>query len=176
VAAPSAIILGAAILIALTGGGGRILSTRGLVLAGAIFAGILTGGPIGVLMLRHILSRSSKTGFLWAAFYLLLIAGAAVALFPVVMSEFTTARIGAFLNPRPPNFPRLGLSLWALYSLMVVVLYWLVAALPVVMVGVAQSILAVSEFIVRKIAESPKGVIMGLSGLLTSVGGILRAF
>lgn len=175
VAAPTTVILGAAVLILLSGGG-RVLSARGLGLAVAIFAAILTGGPIGMLMLRHILSRPSKTGILWAALYLLLIVGAAAAILPIVMSEFMTARIGAFVNPRPPNVLRMGLSLWAFYSLVVILLYWLVAALPVVIVGVAQIMLAVSEFTVRKIAESPKGVIMGMSGLLTSVGGILRAF
>jgi hypothetical protein len=174
VAAPTVLGMGASVAFLLLGG--KMFTTHWFFVAGCVLAAILTGGPIGMLMLRHIISRPSKTAFLWAFLYLFIIAAAAAAIIPYGLAEMKTARIGAFLGNRSPDLVRTGLALWGIYSLVVVVLYWLVAALPVVLVGIAQVMLALSELVVRKIAESPKGVIMGLSGLLASAGGILRAF
>jgi hypothetical protein len=68
------------------------------------------------------------------------------------------------------------LYLTVMTVLAVPLVFLIIAALPVGVVRIAVLVLTVSEFVVRKIAEYPKGVVLAISTIVTGVGGVLKAF
>jgi hypothetical protein len=79
----------------------------------------------------------------------------------------------------------LGLALFALFYLctlifcvhltVIAVIFWAVVALPLLVIYLLTVVLFCCEFIVRRIAEYPKGPIFVGSALLGAVAGVLRA-
>jgi hypothetical protein len=79
----------------------------------------------------------------------------------------------------------LGLMLFALFYLcalilcvhltVIAVIFWAVVALPLLVIYLLTVVLFCCEFIVRRIAEYPKGPIFAGSVLLGAVAGVLRA-
>ena len=78
----------------------------------------------------------------------------------------------------------LGFALFALFYIwglilcihltVIAVIFWLVVALPLIAIYLLSILLFCSEFIVRRIAEYPKGPIFAGSVLLGAVSGIFR--
>jgi hypothetical protein len=65
---------------------------------------------------------------------------------------------------------------WIVATGLVVVVFLLIAAAPLLIVTALQGVLFLSELVVRRIAESPKGIVMTLNGLATAIGAALKTF
>jgi hypothetical protein len=62
------------------------------------------------------------------------------------------------------------------FVLWIVLLFWISVLSPFVLVYIAMAVLLVMEFVVRRIAEYPKGPILAASGLFASILVIIKAF
>lgn len=92
------------------------------------------------------------------------------------------AREGAHPGPIVP-FPFLmdtvDVSLGAVLGILLTAilgLVWFSMALPILVVCAASAILYIAEFCVRRIAESPKGIVLGGSAFLALIGAVLKVF
>ena len=58
----------------------------------------------------------------------------------------------------------------------VMLLSWIFVVGPVVIILILMLFLRVIQFITARIAENPKGPILGVSGLLTAIGALAKLF
>jgi hypothetical protein len=64
---------------------------------------------------------------------------------------------------------------WVIFMLGMLI-SWILVVIPVVLILILMLFLRVIQFITARIAENPKGPILGVSGLLTAVGALAKLF
>ena len=78
--------------------------------------------------------------------------------------------------PVVPMAANVGRALFVYSFVTGAAVFWAVTVLPTTLVLASMSVLWIAELLTRRIAESPKGVVIALSGVITAVGGALKAF
>jgi len=53
---------------------------------------------------------------------------------------------------------------------------WLFVVMPVALIFVLIAGFQVVQFVIVRVAESPKGPVLGLAGLLTAIGALVKLF
>jgi hypothetical protein len=130
-----------------------------------MLAAELTGLLVGYAILRHILAQPTKTAPIWAIGYLALT-------FAVLLAALEQA-VSTVMSNTAENVP---LNAWLVLSTATPFIFSFITTVPLLVIVILQAILFLAEAIVRKIAESPKGIVMAFSGIATAIGGILKAF
>ena len=89
-----------------------------------------------------------------------------------------TASYDEYLGQRHPFYLLVGgaVMMFATTVALLVLTSWLLVVIPVVVVLVIMSVFRVGQFVAARIAENPKGPIIGLSGLLTAIGAVAKLF
>lgn len=141
---------------------------------GILLLAVCLGGWLGWLVLNAILRRSPRTAALWALGCL------------IAVSILGSSLVDVFLAINDKYFEYIRLHELqiayelAVYSILLmggtIQTFCLIATLPLLVVATLQLLLFVLERFVRKIAESPKGAVMALSGIATAIGTILKSF
>jgi hypothetical protein len=133
---------------------------------------VVVGGGVGRMMLLHILSCRGAFSLLIGLGYVALLAGCLVLVSAVVHSYWPE-----LLKLTKENYPGghvIALFGFVIYTNTYLLIFALIAVVPLLVLYVLEMCLLLSEVVVRRIAESPRGMVMATSGLLTSVGGILK--
>lgn len=126
--------------------------------------------PIIYAMLTWTLAARTRSGITLRLFALL-----GVAVLPVLV---------AVIHPGPQvALPYLvwdvetplGMVVGLLLAFVLIVL-WLSIFLPILAIVAASAMLSIAEFCVRRVAESPKGVVLSFSTFLGLGGAVLKAF
>ena len=156
----------------------RHLEVKNATDVGAIVAflvAIAVGWLVGVALLRRIFNSRAAPAL--AIVYLL----CAVISWAILWSLTAWAALSAANTDVSPWGIELGdilfsVWVWIVGTGFVVVVFLSIAAAPLLVVTALQGLLFLSELIVRRIAESPKGIVMTLSGLATAIGAALKTF
>ncbi|WFU77400.1 hypothetical protein QA645_22870 [Bradyrhizobium sp. CIAT3101] len=134
---------------------------------GQLAVGALSGCMTGWLMQRHILSRSSRTAPIWAIGYFAI----AITLFLYA----TYLALGGVMS-NPPLSTGFSIFLdWAFPFTMTLFTFSAITTLPLLVITIMECVVFCAELIVRRIAESPKGVVLGCSSIATAIGAFLKA-
>ena len=131
-----------------------------------IFAGCCIVSALIYLTVTFTLTPQSLTGIFVRATLILL-----VAIAPIIHQRYFP--MGEQLSVLYVHF-RTG-ELLAILAASVFVFFWLWVAVPLLFIFLITCTLIVGEFIIRRIAEYPKGVILAASILLGTVAAILKA-
>jgi hypothetical protein len=78
--------------------------------------------------------------------------------------------------PFRPMAANVGHALFVYSFVTGAAVFWAVGVLPTTLVLASMGVLWIAELLTRRIAESPKGVVMALAGVITAVGAVLKAF
>jgi hypothetical protein len=79
------------------------------------------------------------------------------------------------LNPILNLLYGLYAGFWFIFMLGLL-LSWMLVVIPVVLILILMLVLRAMQFIAARIAENPKGPILGVSGLLTGIGAFAKLF
>ncbi len=142
----------------------------------------------GLKIIQFTLSAASLFRAVIRATIIVVATLAPAVIFFTLVSTFKGGLIGLakeFAAGVAAHTVTLGLALFALFYLwalilcvhltVIAVIFWAVVALPLLVIYLLTVVLFCCEFIVRRIAEYPKGPIFVGSALLGAVAGVLRA-
>jgi len=99
---------------------------------------------------------------------------------PVIVTALTSAGaaililIMSLYDPNSVGFVTLMSLIFAINLTAILVVYWLFAAVPLLLISLARALLFSSELLVRRIAENPKGPILAVSALFTIIVQLFR--
>jgi hypothetical protein len=131
-----------------------------------LLLGTAFGLWIGPIIVSYLLQSNASIQFLWRSFKLLLLVimpDAVLLIFAVSsFAEYDVSSLSYFALLLHP----LSVSLLA---------FWAIAFIPLVIVYIISAVLWVSEFIMRRVAENPKGPVLAISALFTAILAIFKA-
>jgi hypothetical protein len=156
-----------------------------IMIALCIFA---VGLVFGLKIIRVTLAAPTLFRAVIRATIIVVVTLAPAAIFFALVQAFNGDLIGlvkAYATAAVAHQLTLGLALFALFYLwalilcvhltVIAVIFWVVVALPLLTIYLLTVVLFCCEFIVRRIAEYPKGPILAGSALLGAIAGILGA-
>jgi hypothetical protein len=153
-------------------------SVIGVLYTACIFVSFVVGVLIGWMVLVHVLKGGNPVV---VAFRLSLYFVGCFIIVPIIVLS-RIGRVAAALDLEMwltqstlSGLIELAWWLFLVDMLLVVYVFWLTATLPLILVSAAQAFLFATEFLVRRIAEAKKGVVLAISGILTSIGAIMKA-
>jgi len=143
---------------------------------GMIVVLLLLASIFGTLIIRSALkSTTLPRALLRITIY------AVLCLTPFYAFLYWTSAIQPLLLPvRPPVTLLQLLFVLSFFAVTIftafMVIFWSAVAVPIISLYVIGLILFVSEFVVRRIAEYPKGVLIAMSALMASLFAFVRVF
>ncbi|MBR1252270.1 hypothetical protein JQ634_00975 [Bradyrhizobium sp. AUGA SZCCT0240] len=130
-----------------------------------LIAGMLLASPFILLTAKFVISR------------LFVPAGAFETIVRIILMALILCLpgwLGLSISEAANPFIRVVAAALALYTFGML-LIWFVAAAPLVFSYVLMALLGTSEFVVRRIAEYPKGPLLAVSGLIAAVAAFTKA-
>ena len=94
---------------------------------------------------------------------------------PASVVEESFVKFIPSLNPILNLLYGLYAGSWFIFMLGLL-LSWMLVVIPVVLILILMLVLRAMQFIAARIAENPKGPILGVSGLLTGIGAFAKLF
>jgi hypothetical protein len=141
----------------------------------------LMGFGIGAFLGRHLILRLSQGNMIAVStrvvvYFLVLSVVTLVAFFSWFMAQFYEDFIDTWTKWPWSEVIATAARLLAGNIFVTLYIFFLTAAIPLILAMLAQLTLAVCEYLIRHLLQYEKGPAAAISGVATAIGGLLKAF